>query len=80
MTTGVRGYNPIWALFNLQGRIFDDTYYMFVLENFIPYIPVTVYHDVDLTVPWTQPIQFLSNGTLPVDIFFVPGVDRLEFR
>lgn len=81
MPLGVRGFNPIWAEFDLQGNIFDDTFYLFVLENTIPYIPATVYHYPDLTGPWTQPIQFLGNGTLPVDIYFESDVVyRLEFR
>lgn len=81
MALGIRGFNPIWAEFDLQGNIFDDTFYMFVLENVLPYIPATVYHDPDLNTPWTQPIQFLANGTLPVDIYFeTEHVYRLEFR
>lgn len=81
MALGIRGFNPIWSEFDLQGNLFDDTFYLFVLENTIPYIPATVYHDPDLLTPWTQPIQFLGNGTLPVDIYFEPDVVyRLEFR
>jgi hypothetical protein len=54
---------------------------MYVLENTIPYIPETVWHDPDMNIPWTNPIRFLGNGTLPVDIFFAPDtVYRLEFR
>jgi len=53
---------------DLTAHAFDDTFYMFVLENTIPYIPATVYHQPDGT-PWTNPIRFLANGTLPVDIF-----------
>lgn len=81
MALGIRGANPIWSEVDLQGNLFDDTFYLFVLENTIPYIPATVYHDPDLNVPWTQPIRFLANGTLPVDIYFEPDkVYRLEFR
>lgn len=81
MPLGVRGFNPIWSEFDLQGKIFDDTFYLFVLENTIPYIPATVYHNADLSGPWTQPIQFLGNGTLPVDVYFESDVFyRLEFR
>lgn len=81
MALGIRGSNPIWAEFDLSGKIFDDTYYMFVLENTIPYIPATVWHDPDFNTVWTNPIQFLGNGTLPVDIYFEAGtVYRLEFR
>ncbi len=80
-TIFVRGSNPIWSLVDLTGHQFDDTFYMFVLENTIPYIPSTVYTDVSGTIPWTNPIQFLANGTLPVDIYWDPDlVYRLEFR
>ena len=81
MALGIRGANPIWAEFDLAGNIFDDTYFMFVLENTLPYIPATVYHDPNFNVPWTNPIRFLSNGTLPNDIYFDQDVVyRLEFR
>lgn len=81
MSLGIRGANPIWSEVDLQGNLFDDTFYMWVLENTLPYIPATVYHDPNLTLPWTNPIQFLANGTLPVDIFFEEDkVYRLEFR
>jgi microcystin-dependent protein len=81
MSLGIRGANPIWAEFDLQGNLFDDTFYLFVLENTIPYAPAIVYHDPDLNVPWTNPIRFLGNGTLPVDIYFESDVVyRLEFR
>lgn len=78
---GIRGANPIWSEVDLQGKLFDDTFYLFVLENTIPYAPAPVYHDPDLNVPWTNPIRFLANGTLPIDIYFEPDkVYRLEFR
>jgi hypothetical protein len=78
---GIRGANPIWSEVDLQGNLFDDTFYLFVLENTIPYIPATVYHDPDLNVAWTNPIRFLANGTLPIDIYFeADKVYRLEFR
>lgn len=81
MALGIRGANPIWAEFDLAGKIFDDTFYMYVLQNVLPYVPATVYHDPDLNQPWTQPIRFLGNGTLPVDVFFESEVVyRLEFR
>jgi hypothetical protein len=81
MPLGVRGANPIWSEFNLWGRLFDDTYYMWVLQNTIPYIPAIVYQDPDLETEWTNPIQFLGNGTLPDNIYFESDVVyRLEFR
>lgn len=81
MVLGIRGENPIWSEVDLQGNLFDDTFYLFVLENTIPYAPATVYHDADLNTPWTQPIRFLGNGTLPSDIFYEADTTyRLEFR
>jgi len=81
MALGIRGANPIWSEVDLTGKIFDDTYYLWILENQIPYVPATVYHDPDLNTPWTDPIQFLGNGTLPNDIYFEADVVyRLEFR
>lgn len=81
MALGIRGSNPIWVLVNLAGKLFDDNYYMYVLQNTIPYLPATIYHDPDLNTPWTNPIQFLANGTLPNDIYFeADTVYRLEFR
>lgn len=81
MTIYVRGSNPIWSFVDLTGNQFDDTFYMFVLQNTIPYLPATVYHDFNGSIPWNYPIQFLANGTLPIDIYFDPTVTyRLEFR
>lgn len=81
MALGVRGANPIWLLDDLSGNLFDSTFWMYVLENTLPYVPAPVYHYPDLTGPWTNPIQFLANGTLPVDIYFESDkVYRLEFR
>lgn len=78
---GVRGSNPLWYYVNLTGQAFNDTYYMYVLENTVPYIPTPVYHDAALTIPWTDPVQFLANGTLPIDVFWDPSkFYRLEFR
>lgn len=76
----VRGSNPIWFEVDLDANAFDDTYYLFVLQNTIPYLPAAVYHSENGT-EWTYPIRFLANGTLPVDIFFDQDVVyRLEFR
>lgn len=80
-TNFVRGINPVWSFVDLNGFQFNDTFYMYVLENEIPYIPATVYHDDSGNIPWTNPIQFLANGTLPIDIFWNEDiVYRLEFR
>jgi hypothetical protein len=54
---------------------------MWTLTNTIPYIPQAVFHDVNGLVPWTDPVRFLPNGTLPVDIYWDDTqVYRLEFR
>jgi hypothetical protein len=77
----VRGSNPVWAEFDLSGHLFDDTFYLFILDNEIPYAPLTVWQDPYGNVAWTNPIQFLANGTLPNNIYFDPDVVyRLEFR
>lgn len=81
MSLGIRGSNPVWANFDLSGKLFDDTYYLYVLENTLPYQPAMVYHDVNMQIPWENPIRFLGNGTLPVDVYFDPNqLYRLEFR
>lgn len=82
----IRGYNPIWSEVDLSGRQFDDTFWLFVLQNQFPYLPAKVYHDPDGLTEWDNPIQFLANGTLPPDIYFDSGsaanpvIYRLEFR
>lgn len=81
MATFVRGANPIWFEVDLTANAFDDTFYLFVLQNDLPYLPAVVYHDPEGNIPWTNPIRFLANGTLPIDIYFDPDVVyRLEFR
>lgn len=80
MTDYVRGANPIWYLVDLDGVQFDDNCYLWVLENEVPYLPAQAYHTPTGT-PWTNPIQFEANGTLPTDIYYNNGeVYRLEFR
>lgn len=77
----IRGSNPVWSYVDLTGKQFDDTFYMWVLEDTIPYIPAVIWHDAAGTLPWTSPIQFLANGTLPIDIYWDPTqFYRLEFR
>lgn len=81
MAIGIRGINPIWWLPDLDGNPLDDTYFLFILSNDIPYVPLPVFSDDNLLVPLTNPIQFLGNGTLPVDIFYNPTlIYRLEIR
>ena len=77
----VRSFNPIWFNVDLSALAFDDTYYLFVLQNTLPYLPATVWHDDAGNTPWVNPIRYLANGTLPVDIYWDEDtVYRLEFR
>jgi hypothetical protein len=84
MTIGtqfVRGSNPVWYFVDLVGKQTDGSFYLWTLTNTIPYIPQAVFHDVNGLIPWTDPIEFLANGTLPIDIFFDDTqVYRLEIR
>lgn len=80
MTDFVRGVNPIWSLVDLVGQQLDDTCWMYVLENTVPYQPAPVYETSSGT-PMANPINFDANGTLPVDMYFDPDiVYRLEIR
>lgn len=77
----IRGFNPVWYFVDTDGNQADDSFYLWVLSNTVPYVPVPVYHDPAGTLPWTNPIQLNANGTLPVDVYFTPGnVYRLELR
>jgi hypothetical protein len=77
----VRGSNPIWFEVDLDANPFDDTFYLFVLQNTFPYLPATVWSDASGSTPILNPIQFLGNGTLPIDIYFdSTKTYRLEFR
>lgn len=81
----VRGSNPIWSFVDLTGLQLDDTYYIFFLQNTIPYLPQPVYQTPS-GIQWPDPLQMLANGTLPDNIYFDPGTDsapnvyRLEIR
>lgn len=77
----VLGSNPVWFEVDLSSNSFDDTFYLFVLQNDLPYLPSVVYQDPNGNIPWTNPIQFLANGTLPINIYWDPNaIYRLEFR
>lgn len=77
----VRGYNPIWSFVDLVGKQLDDTYWFFTLENTLPYLPQNVWQDESQSVVWSNPIQFLANGTLPDNIYYDDTkVYRLEIR
>lgn len=79
--TMVRGSNPIWFEVDLTAHAFDDTFYLLILENDIPYTPAVTWQDPFGNVEWTNPIRFNANGTLPNNIYYDPDtVYRLEFR
>lgn len=76
-----RGVNPIWWIPDLVGNPMDDSYYLFTLSNTIPYIPIVVTHDAAGSVPWSDPIEMLANGTVPIDVYWDEDtVYRLEWR
>lgn len=80
-TTFVRAANPIWFMVDLVGQPLNDGYYAFFLSNVFPYVPQTVYQDVNGTIPWNFPIEFLPNGTLPDNMYFNDAlVYRIEIR
>lgn len=75
-----RSFNPVWDFVNLTGQQVDDTYYLFVQYNTIPYLPAPVYKTPSGIV-WANPIQLLANGTLPVDVYWDPEITyRLSLR
>ncbi len=77
----VRAANPIWYFPDLEGLPLNDEYYIFFLTNVFPYVPQAVFHDVDGTIPWNNPLQFYPNGTLPDNLYFNDSeVYRLEIR
>ena len=80
-STLIRGANPLWTVPTLVGQFMDDTYYLFTLQNTLPYLPSPVWQDPDGNVQWSDPIEVLSSGNLPGNIYFDPSiVYRLEWR
>ncbi len=76
-----RGSNPIWWIPDLVGLPLNDQYYISMLSNVFPYLPQLVYTDNQGAFPWSDPIQFLPNGTLPDNIYWPDNeVWRLEIR
>jgi hypothetical protein len=73
----VRSANPIWYFVDLNGVQLDDTFYLFILANVFPYVPIPIYQDADGVTPWSDPIQFLPNGTLPQNMYFNPDITYL---
>lgn len=83
----VRGSNPIWYFVDLVGLGLNDQYWISFLQNTVPYLPQPVYMGtVGLTpnsppIPWSNPLQFYPNGTLPDNIYGDSSlVYRLEIR
>lgn len=77
----VRSFNPIWSMVDLNGHQLDDTYYLFTLQNTLPYLPQPIWQDFDQTNQWSDPIQFLANGTLPENMYWDDSLTyRLEIR
>lgn len=77
----LRSYNPIWLLDDLNGKICDDTFYLYTLENTLPYLPQNIWRDSSGVTPWSNPIQFLANGTLPDNMYWNDTlIYRLEIR
>jgi hypothetical protein len=76
-----RAANPIWYFVDLTGVGLNDNYWAFFLQNTFPYLPSPVYHDPNGLIPWSDPIQFYPNGTLPDNLYFNDAlVYRIEIR
>lgn len=81
MANFIRAANPIWFFVDLIGLPLNDEYYISFLENTFPYLPQVIYRDNQGLIPWSDPLQFLSNGTLPDNLYFNDTqVFRLEIR
>lgn len=81
MPNFIRAANPIWFFVDLVGQPLNDTYYFSVLSNTFPYLPQFVFQDNQGINVWSDPIQFLPNGTLPDNIFWPDNeIWRLEIR
>src|SRR5665213_2035655 len=81
MPNFVRAANPIWFFVDLVGFPLNDQYYISFLQNTVPYLPQLVYRDNQGQAPWSDPIFFYPNGTLPDNLYFEDDeVYRLEIR
>ena len=77
----IRSYQPIWSLVDLVGKQLDSSYYLWTLENTLPYLPQPIWQDASGNVSWSDPIEFLANGTLPDNMYWDnTRVYRLEIR
>lgn len=74
-------FNPVWSMQDLNGLQLDDTYYLFTLSNTLPYLYSPIFKDQDASISWSDPIQFLANGSLPTNLYWDDSlVYRLEIR
>lgn len=75
-------FNPIWSMVDLTGLQLNSNYYLFTLQNTLPYLYSPIYQGPDFSdAVWSDPIQFLANGTLPYNMYFDESlVYRLEVR
>lgn len=74
-------FNPVWSMQDLNGLQLDDSYYLFTLSNTLPYLYSPIFKDQDATISWSDPIQFLANGSLPTNLYWDDEVVyRLEVR
>lgn len=77
----VRSANPVWSFVDLTGLELNDQYYIFFLQNTLPYNFQNVWQDPDGINVWSNPIQLLANGTVPNNLYFNPDlVYRIQIR
>lgn len=81
MPNFVRSANPIWFFVDLFGQPLNDEYWISFLTNTMPYTAQPVFQDNQGMTPWSDPLQFYPNGTLPDNLYFEDDlVYRLEVR
>lgn len=77
----VRGFNPVWFVNDINGNPLSPYAYASFLSNDFPFLPLPVYRDAQGENVWGQPIEFLTSGGLPDNLYFTPGQSyRVEFR
>lgn len=66
---------------DLTGLQLNSNYYLFTLQNTLPYLFSPIWKDQDFISNWSDPIQFLANGTLPYNMYWDDSLTyRLEVR
>lgn len=81
MSIFIRAANPVWYFVDNVGLSLNDQYYISFLTNTFPYLPQSVFMDVNGTIPWPNPLEFFPNGTLPSNLYFDQNlIYRLEIR